>query len=130
MKLFVIITSLLLNIHVMASDQLKDQLDKYQGSSLLYDLYDISTNGIKGTAFAAIAVPCTAGLYIPWSYWKLGDLSFKKLCLIMSNAKQFGNHTREEIEQEVKLREFFNRGGKALSSTAYLLLLGAILLRK
>lgn len=56
-------------------------------------------------------------------------ISFKKFCLATSNAKTFGNHTREELAQEVKLREFFNRGGKALTSTAYLLIC-AMLLQK
>lgn len=95
--------------------------DQYEGNSVLYNLYDSSLNGIKGGCFAAIAVPCTFGWYIPYAFYKFADLCYKKVCLMSSNAATFNCYTREELEQEVSLREFSNRGAKAFVALLYLM---------
>lgn len=101
--------------------------DRYEGNSVLYNLYDSSLNGFKGAAHAAIAVPCSFGAYIPYSYYKFADLCYKRFCLLVSNAATFNNYTREELERETALREFTNRGAKAFVSFLYMIIPIAII---
>lgn len=106
---------------------IEQQENRFEGNSILYNLYDSTLNGFKGAGHAAVAVPCSFGLYIPYSYYKFLDLCCKKFCLLVSNASTFNNHTREELERETVLREFSNRGAKAFVSFLYMVIPIAII---
>ena len=90
---------------------------EHKSSSIIYNLYDSTANGIKGAVFAAVATPCSLGVYTPYSIIRFGDLLVKRLMLCVSNAEQFGNKSREELEKETALRELTNRFAKATIST-------------
>lgn len=123
--LFMLLCCSLLNIHLLSASQEmspKCEQPQYKGNSLLYNLYDSSLNGFKGAGHAVVAVPCSFGLYIPYSYYKFLDLCYKRICLLTSNAATFNNYTREELERETALREFSNRGAKAFVSFLYMVI--------
>ncbi len=106
--------------------------EKYEGDSLVYNLYDLTRNGIKGgilagtvTGVLSLAVllserPALLVLgIIPAVYFDAmaADLLAEKLILTTSNAKQFGSKSRKELEKEMALRELINRLAKAAVST-------------
>ncbi len=105
------------------------QQKKDKSSSIIYNLYDSTTNGIKGAAFAVIAGPCCV-FYAPYSIVIFGDLLIKRLMLCASNAEQFGNKSREKLEKESALRELTNRFAKAIVSTGIAAILIAIAMHR
>ena len=94
-----------------------NQQKKDKSSSIIYNLYDSSANGLKGALFAGVATPCSVGVYAPYSIVRFGDILFKRFMLCISSAEQFGNKPREKLEKETALRELTNRFAKANVST-------------
>lgn len=134
MKKSVLLFAMLSNIFSMHAKSIEGEIviiepqgNRFEGNSILYNLYDSTLNGFKGAGHAAVAVPCSFGVYIPYSYYKFFDLCYKRFCLLVSNAATFNNHTREELERETALREFSNRGAKAFVSFLYMVIPIAII---
>lgn len=96
-----------------------------RSDAIVYNCYDSITNGIKGGIFAAIATPCTLGLYAAYADIKFGAILLDRLLLETSSATHFGIKTREQMENETAFREITNRGAKAAISTA--LVVGTLL---
>ncbi len=108
---------------VEKESELGQKKEKYEDSSLVYNLYDSSANGLRGAAFAGVATPCSLGFYVPYSIIRLVDLLFKKSIVCLSSAEQFAGKSREELEKETALRELTNRSAKAAISTGMLVAL-------